>query len=57
MVFIPIYIVYLYAEVEKDPHSAWYGEEGYEFKQAVIILGISVLNIFICFMQPSRCRI
>ena len=55
MVFIPIYIAYLYAEVEKDPQSAWYGEEGHEFKQAVVILVLSVLNIFICFIPPSRC--
>ena len=55
IMFIPIFITYYDAEVLKDPTSAWYGESGHEFIQAIVILVLGVVNIFICFTDP-RCK-
>ena len=55
IMFIPIFITYFDAEVLKDPTSAWYGESGHEFIQAIVILVLGVVNIFICFTDP-RCK-
>ena len=55
IMFIPIFITYFDAEVLKDPTSAWYGDSGHEFIQAIVILVLGVVNIFICFTDP-RCK-
>ena len=44
LVFIPIFLV-----------SAWNGGDDNNFKLAIIVMSLGVLNMFICFTDP-RCR-